>query len=223
MHKYAVQRTLTTDQLHEKNSNSFDFLLHDMIKQIEHEIQKLGLDCKKHFKIGCDVFEALINSHFIMEFTLTTDSPYGEVDILGIPFEVKTPMDMNPKEIILYAETQDYYGIMPRGYHEFEQRYCVMDEVLTNNLFEKYFGNVIRKENKMPEIKKVIFNGPATIVFWKDNTKTIVKCMPGETFDPEKGILVALYKKMSNNKQNYFKDIKKWANTYFSTIPVYEE
>lgn len=225
MHKFVVKRTLTTDQLHEKRTDFFDFLLRNMIKKIEYDIYKLGLDCTKRFEMGCDVFNALVNSYFNMDYMCSTDSPYGEGAILGIPFEVKTPMDMNPMEIILYADTPDYYfnGIMPRGYHGFEANYCVMDEFLTNNLYEKFFDNVKRKGDNMPEIKKVIFNGPATIVFWKDNTKTIVKCMPGETFDPEKGILVALYKKMSKDKQNYFKDIKKWANTYFSTIPVYEE
>lgn len=48
----------------------------------------------------------------------------------------------------------------------------------------------------VPEIKRVIFNGPATIVFWSDNTKTIVKCMDGELFDEEKGIAMAFMKKM---------------------------
>ena len=41
-------------------------------------------------------------------------------------------------------------------------------------------------------IKKVIFNDPATIVFWKDGTKTIVKCQEGATFDPEKGLAMAI-------------------------------
>lgn len=41
-------------------------------------------------------------------------------------------------------------------------------------------------------IKKVIFNDPATIVFWKDGTKTIVKCQEGVTFDPEKGLAMAI-------------------------------
>lgn len=41
-------------------------------------------------------------------------------------------------------------------------------------------------------IKKVIFNDPATIVFWEDGTKTIVKCQEGVTFDPEKGLAMAI-------------------------------
>ena len=32
---------------------------------------------------------------------------------------------------------------------------------------------------KLPEIKNVIFNEPATIIIWKDGTKTVVKCQEG--------------------------------------------
>lgn len=41
-------------------------------------------------------------------------------------------------------------------------------------------------------IKKVIFNGPATIVIWKDGTKTVVKCMDGDDYDREKGFMMAI-------------------------------
>ncbi len=34
------------------------------------------------------------------------------------------------------------------------------------------------------DIERIIFNPPATIVFWTDGTKTVVKCAEGEKFDP---------------------------------------
>lgn len=40
-------------------------------------------------------------------------------------------------------------------------------------------------------IKKVIFNPPATIVFWKDGSKTVVKAQNAE-YDPEKGLAMAI-------------------------------
>ena len=40
-------------------------------------------------------------------------------------------------------------------------------------------------------IKKVIFNPPATIVFWENGSKTVVKAQ-GEVFDPEKGLAMAI-------------------------------
>lgn len=58
-------------------------------------------------------------------------------------------------------------------------------------------------------IEKVIFNDPATIVIWKDKTKTVVKC-ENEAFDPEKGLAMAIAKKAFGNKGNYFNEFKKW-------------
>lgn len=58
-------------------------------------------------------------------------------------------------------------------------------------------------------IKNVKFNPPATIVFWTDNTKTVVKCN-GEDYDPEKGLAMCICKKMLGNKGNYYEVFKKW-------------
>ncbi len=62
----------------------------------------------------------------------------------------------------------------------------------------------------IPEIKNVIFNNPATIVFWEDGTKTVVKCQDGDEFDPEKGLAMAIAKKAYGNKGSYCNKMKKW-------------
>jgi hypothetical protein len=54
--------------------------------------------------------------------------------------------------------------------------------------------NMRKDENTMNPIEKVIFNGPATIVFWKDGTKTVVKYQDVDTPDPEKGLAMAIAK-----------------------------
>lgn len=59
------------------------------------------------------------------------------------------------------------------------------------------------------KIKDVIFNNPATIVFWSDGTKTVVKA-ENEPFDPEKGLAMAISKKFLGNKGNYFQTFKKF-------------
>lgn len=48
----------------------------------------------------------------------------------------------------------------------------------------------------IPEIDHVVFSGRATIVFWEDGTKTIVKCMEGEKFERYAGFAAACMKKM---------------------------
>ena len=62
-------------------------------------------------------------------------------------------------------------------------------------------------------ITNVIFSPPATIVFWNDGTKSVVKC-ENETFDPEKGLAMAIAKRALGNKGNYFETFKKWVDPY---------
>ena len=59
------------------------------------------------------------------------------------------------------------------------------------------------------EIEKVIFNEPATIVFWKDGTKTVVKCGENDEYDPEKGIAMCFAKKALGNTGHYYQTFKK--------------
>lgn len=66
---------------------------------------------------------------------------------------------------------------------------------------------------KRTKIKNVIFNDPATIVFWSDGTKTVVKCGENDIYDPEKGLAMAVAKKyLGTNKShsNYMDEFKKW-------------
>ena len=59
-------------------------------------------------------------------------------------------------------------------------------------------------------IKKVIFNPPATIVYWTDDTKTVVKCSENDMFDPEKGLAMAIAKRCGGNNGGYYKKIRHW-------------
>ena len=73
-----------------------------------------------------------------------------------------------------------------------------------------YFKLNTINTTKLPEIKDVIFNEPATIILWADGTKTVVKCQEGEGYDPEKGMAMAISKKALGNKGNYCEVFKKW-------------
>jgi len=86
-------------------------------------------------------------------------------------------------------------------------------------------------EKKQPKVERVIFNGPATIVFWDDGEKTVVKCRecesgcifdkdfdenPFETIarnmmcgfksDPEKAVMAAMLKRLYKNYQDVLRD-----------------
>ena len=73
-----------------------------------------------------------------------------------------------------------------------------------------YYASATAKSVSAPSIKKVIFNYPATIVFWSDGSKTVVKCQDGDIYDPEKGLAMAISKKALGNKGNYCNEFKKW-------------
>lgn len=70
--------------------------------------------------------------------------------------------------------------------------------------------NMKMPRKPVPEIKDVIFNDPATIVFWEDGTKTVVKAQGDDIFDPEKGLAMAITKKAFGNQGNYCEKIKPW-------------
>lgn len=66
-------------------------------------------------------------------------------------------------------------------------------------------------------IKKVIFNGPATIVIWKDGTKTVVKCMDSDEYDQEKGLMMAIMEYLLGGTKG---DVKRFFKKH---IPKEEE
>ena len=86
-------------------------------------------------------------------------------------------------------------------------KYCYDDIVTPRDLLNYMYG---MNSSHIPEIKNVIFNDPATIVFWEDGTKTVVKCQDGDEFDPEKGLAMAIVKKAYGNKGNYCNKLKEW-------------
>ena len=106
----------------------------------------------------------------------------------------------------------NYYGASKPIYRRLNDtgaetyiKYCYNDVTTTNAVSH----TITTSQTVIPKIKDVIYNDPATIVFWEDETKTVVKCK-NEKFDPEKGLAMAFSKKMLGNKGNYYNIFKKW-------------
>ena len=64
------------------------------------------------------------------------------------------------------------------------------------------------------EIKKVIFNEPATIGFWSDGSKTVVKCGENDLYDQGKGLGMCLVERFVGNKGNNYNKLRKWLDMY---------
>lgn len=91
--------------------------------------------------------------------------------------------------------------------------YITTDRSIAKTYFQKALmdAHVSRMDNANKlRIKKVIFNDPATIIIWQDGSKTVVKCSENETYDPEKGMAMAIAKKALGNSGNYYNEFKKW-------------
>lgn len=59
-------------------------------------------------------------------------------------------------------------------------------------------------------VKKVVFNDPATVVYWIDGSKTVVKRSEDDEWDPEKGLLLCFMKRMFGNTGRYNDVLKEW-------------
>ena len=68
--------------------------------------------------------------------------------------------------------------------------------------------------NQAPVLSKPpIFNPPATICYWTDGTKTVVKCQEGDPYSPEAGLALCYMKKILGNTS---KDLNKELHKYIS-------
>ena len=91
--------------------------------------------------------------------------------------------------------------------------YAFAREVLEASRVEKAIRDrrFYERQRDYFEIERVIFNPPATIVIWKDGTKTVVKCN-GEKFDQEKGLSMAISKRALAVGNRYHKTFKKFVS-----------
>ena len=100
-------------------------------------------------------------------------------------------------------------------YTDYTSRYIARDAKTTYELFKRRVLSPLPPYKPSPEIKieKAIFNPPYTIVIFSDKSKSIVKCGDGDTYDPEKGLALAICKKgLGTNKSgsNYYDIFKKF-------------
>lgn len=155
------------------------------------------------FKIGDKVCYKF-NPNLIGVVNSIRYSNMYESPIYKVEFEDNWSMFFNEKELHKYD-----IGIknLKEKLNEFSE-YCDTDTLITEAVFNNF--NACHGIPTIPGIKKVIFNDPATIVFWNDGTKTIVKCNENDSFDPEKGLAMAIAKYHFGNDNTFHKVMKSW-------------
>lgn len=113
-----------------------------------------------------------------------------------------------------------------------EQDLKLMSEVLAKDIKEEnimgpkdtafaeywrrlYWGVVTPVKPVKPT--KILIQGTATIIWWSDGDKTVVKCQKGDKMDPEKGIAMCVMKKFMGTNEthsNYLDFAKKAIAEY---------
>ena len=83
--------------------------------------------------------------------------------------------------------------------------------ICSGALYSRCEGKKTASATNTAAIKDVIFAPPATIVYWSDGSKTVVKCSEKDVFDPEKGLAMAIAKRCGGNKGSYYKEIQNWV------------
>ena len=89
---------------------------------------------------------------------------------------------------------EDYYRDLER-----------LNSVYTYGIWSTYDN----KPNNLKDLKRYIINENATILFWGDGTKTVVKRNPEDTYDKRIGFLIAYFQYtsgLSKNKANKYLD-----------------
>lgn len=70
---------------------------------------------------------------------------------------------------------------------------------------------MVMEVEKKVKPRRVIFYAPATIVYWDDGTKTVVKCDNRDTYSKEAGLALCYMKKMLGSSRVFNDVLKEWA------------
>ena len=122
----------------------------------------------------------------------------------------------NPGDLLRDKQGDWHIRSMPN----FNKLADLVDEALKREaLYHR--GDVRKEEPSMNagSIKNVIFNPPATVVYWTDGTKTVVKCNENDIFDPEKGLALAVTKRCAGNRGAYYTEIRHWVKKCWKDNP----
>lgn len=177
---YTIVRYIIRDKINASGMRIFK----EMFNTLEHKFGNINKDdC--YWVINPEHFYKICETCEMMEFDIERNA--NRVTINGID--------------VLFTDDLIVEKEYPLCRIELVYKKPILHHIYANN--NLFFSPSEININNIPEVKKVIFNDPATIVYWKDGTKTVVKCQHGDNFDPEKGFAMAFLKKCWGNKGNF--------------------
>ena len=125
---------------------------------------------------------------------------------------------------------EDYYELM-KPFHVTEQKITSDGEMTITAKIKENLMIAPKSEAKTDlsplnvvffTPKKIIINGPATIFFWIDDSKTVVKCMEGDRNDLYNAYCIAVTKRLAGSNSK-IKSILKSADIVEQTPTDFEK
>lgn len=100
-----------------------------------------------------------------------------------------------------------------------------INKATISDSYKRFLNYHYGSRSKSLQIKKIIFNGPATIVMWNDGTKTVVKQSKFDDYDYEKGFAMCVVKKVFGDQYNAIRKmvVKSYEDTITATIDEVNE
>lgn len=223
--KYTVARYLSS--AYDKDLSIANRYLMDMLNNMMDEMKEhlysyhiIDYESNLRWVMTREVFNWIVCT-CVDEYGFYYESQYNSIgenkcELYGIEVEfVKDELKTKNAEVNLtYVEPDnvtvscfDTAEALRKAFNAFGINIGKDIEVVKEKLMKSFYIGSGRKVY----IVNVIFNNPATIVFWSDGTKTVVKRQKGDKkFDPEKGLAMAICKKVMGNKGNFNDIFKEW-------------
>lgn len=153
-----------------------------------------------------DAYVSAFKKYFYVE--IETHGDIYKKTLAAIHTISKLPDNRQRKDILINFDDPELKKVLDENFVSIATKFGISYDDYKEELevINKEYG----KKIYLDEITKVIFNDPATIVFWRDGSKTLVTCDPDDIFDPEKGLAMACMKKMFDNKGFYNDIFRKW-------------
>lgn len=195
--------------------------------EVTNHMKKLAKDTNTFCAKWCSAFD-FDEEHVVFQFKESTTGPiiveyeikYFEIEDI---FDAIRKIDDDYKNKILERRIPNYNGVGLdiSEYLKIDVEQAkridkmVRNSVFGSGAFKPHTSfNMKTPRKPIPDIENVIFNAPATIVFWNDGTKTVVKAQDDDVYDPEKGLAMAIAKKAFGNKRDYYHVFLRWLKKY---------
>lgn len=150
----------------------------------------------------------------------TLEKPtHAEQKIAEIGIDLSNSTDSLEQSVIkqIVNEQKIQHEGDPRFMYTRRMNNAVRVEYYGSDEYREFRDKILKEKNKSiydSMIQRVIFNPPATIVFWRDGSKTVVKCGEHDIFDPEKGLAMAISKRAFGDNRDYYEVFAKWVGKY---------